>query len=209
MHFKKLHCAVKTWHFIIQSCPILGGAQRGHICHVHIFSLLKALKSLNMKLRGTLESFCQMPWFCRRGQGGSENAKGSQRCGPGTHEPSHPLWLLGTSASCCLQVQIWHLVIWEPRTERQVLEKRKASLAKEASDSREKVDSCPKETAPQLLRFARKLHGQKGRAEERLVGCMLSSWTLSWWVGGEGTWTQHHQPSGSNWSGVFVLVGST
>lgn len=76
-------------------------------------------------------------------------------------------------------MQIWHLVIWEPRTERQVLEKRKASLAKEASDSREKVDSCPKETAPQLLRFARKLHGQKGRAEERLVGCMLSSWTLS------------------------------
>ena len=35
-----------------------------------------------------------------------------------------------------------------------------------------------------------------------------SSWTFFWLVGGDVMESQHHQPSGSNWSGVCVLVGS-
>ena len=37
---------------------------------------------------------------------------------------------------------------------------------------------------------------------------MISSWIFLWLVGGEVSRGQHHQPSGSNWSGVYVLVGS-
>ena len=37
---------------------------------------------------------------------------------------------------------------------------------------------------------------------------VVSSQTFFWLVGGEATGNQHHQPSGSNWSGVYVLVGS-
>ena len=37
---------------------------------------------------------------------------------------------------------------------------------------------------------------------------MVSSRTFCWLVGVEVSWSQHHWPSGSNWSGVFVLVGS-
>ena len=35
---------------------------------------------------------------------------------------------------------------------------------------------------------------------------MISSWTFFWLVGGEVSRSQHHQPSGSNWSGVCVLL---
>ena len=45
-------------------------------------------------------------------------------------------------------------------------------------------------------------------AVERVVGCMVSSWTFLWLVGGEGTGDQQHQISGSNLSGVSVLVVS-
>ena len=31
-------------------------------------------------------------------------------------------------------------------------------------------------------------------------------WTFLSWVGGEVTGNQHHQPSGSNWSGIYMLV---
>ena len=52
----------------------------------------------------------------------------------------------------------------------------------------------------------------KGEVRERATGCLISSWTFFWLVGGEVTgwyfWSQHHQPSGSNWSGVSVLVVS-
>ena len=37
---------------------------------------------------------------------------------------------------------------------------------------------------------------------------VISSWTFFWLVGGEVIGTQHYQPSGSNRSGVSVLVGS-
>ena len=37
---------------------------------------------------------------------------------------------------------------------------------------------------------------------------MVSSWTFFWLVGGEVIRSQHHQPSGSNWSGVYGLAGS-
>ena len=40
------------------------------------------------------------------------------------------------------------------------------------------------------------------------VGCMIRLWTFLWLVGGEVIGSQHHQPSGSNWSGVSKLLGS-
>ena len=40
------------------------------------------------------------------------------------------------------------------------------------------------------------------------VGCMISWWTFFWLVGGEVIRSQHHQPSGSNWSGISMFVGS-
>ena len=43
--------------------------------------------------------------------------------------------------------------------------------------------------------------------EMGVVGCVISSWTF-WLVGGEIIGSQHHQPSGSKQSGVYMLVGS-
>ena len=37
---------------------------------------------------------------------------------------------------------------------------------------------------------------------------VISSWTFFWWVGCEVIGSQLHQPSGSNRSGVYMLVGS-
>ena len=37
---------------------------------------------------------------------------------------------------------------------------------------------------------------------------MVSSWTFFWLVGGEVYGSEHHYHSGSNWSGVWLLVGS-
>ena len=37
---------------------------------------------------------------------------------------------------------------------------------------------------------------------------MISSWIFFWLVSGEVSESQHHQPSGSNWSAVYMLVGS-
>ena len=48
----------------------------------------------------------------------------------------------------------------------------------------------------------------KDRVKERVVGYVISSWTFFLLVGGEVIRRQHHQPSGSNWSGVYMLVGS-
>ena len=42
----------------------------------------------------------------------------------------------------------------------------------------------------------------------RVVGYVISLWTLFWLAGDEVIRSQHHQP-GSNWPGVYVLVGST
>ena len=39
------------------------------------------------------------------------------------------------------------------------------------------------------------------------MGCVISSWTFFLLVSGEVVRSQHHQPSGSNWSGVYLLVG--
>ena len=39
------------------------------------------------------------------------------------------------------------------------------------------------------------------------MGCVISSWTSFLLVGGEVVRSQHHQPSGSNWSGVYMFVG--
>ena len=44
---------------------------------------------------------------------------------------------------------------------------------------------------------------------ERVAGYVIRSWTFFWLVDGEVTGSQHHQPFGSSWSGVYVLVGST
>ena len=38
---------------------------------------------------------------------------------------------------------------------------------------------------------------------------VISSWIFSWLVDGEVIWSQHHQPSTSNPSGVYMLVGCT
>ena len=43
---------------------------------------------------------------------------------------------------------------------------------------------------------------------EWVVGCVTSSWTFFWLVGGEVIRSQYHQPSGSKWPGICVLVGS-
>ena len=37
---------------------------------------------------------------------------------------------------------------------------------------------------------------------------VISSWTFFWWVGGEVSRSQHHQPTVSRQLGVYVLVGS-
>ena len=39
------------------------------------------------------------------------------------------------------------------------------------------------------------------RVRERVVGCMISSWTLSWLVSDKVIRSQHHQPFSSSWSG--------
>ena len=52
--------------------------------------------------------------------------------------------------------------------------------------------------------------GFKGKVRERVVGNVFSSCTVFWLVGGEVTrWShrsQHYQPSGSSWSGGYVLT---
>ena len=45
----------------------------------------------------------------------------------------------------------------------------------------------------------------KDRARERVADCVTSSWTFSRLVDGEVIRSQHHQPSGSNWSRVYKL----
>ena len=47
----------------------------------------------------------------------------------------------------------------------------------------------------------------KDRVREGSCGvCEISSWTFFLWVGGEVIGSQHHQPSGSNHSGAYMLV---
>ena len=48
----------------------------------------------------------------------------------------------------------------------------------------------------------------RDRAREGVMKCVISSWIFFWMVGGEVTGNQHHRPSGSSWSGVYVLVGN-
>ena len=48
----------------------------------------------------------------------------------------------------------------------------------------------------------------KDEVREKVLGCVISSWTFFRLVGGEVIGTQHHQPSGSNWSRVYVLVAN-
>ena len=48
----------------------------------------------------------------------------------------------------------------------------------------------------------------KDRAMERVAECVISLWAFFWLVGGELIRSQHLQPSGSNRSAVYVLVGS-
>ena len=54
--------------------------------------------------------------------------------------------------------------------------------------------------------FQEKVH--KDRVRERGFGCVISSWTFVWLVDGDVIGSQHHQPSGFNCSGVYVLMGS-
>ena len=49
----------------------------------------------------------------------------------------------------------------------------------------------------------------KGWIKEGVVGCVISSWTFFWLVGGEVIGSQCHQPSGFNWPGVYLLVRYT
>ena len=48
----------------------------------------------------------------------------------------------------------------------------------------------------------------KDRVREGSLGCVISVWTFFSLAGGEVTGNKHHQPPGSNSSGVYVLVGS-
>ena len=43
---------------------------------------------------------------------------------------------------------------------------------------------------------------------EGIVGCVISPWVLFWLCGGKVIRSQPHQPSGSNQSGVYLLVCS-
>ena len=48
----------------------------------------------------------------------------------------------------------------------------------------------------------------KDRVREGSLGYVISVWTFFSLAGGEVTGNKHHQPPGSNSSGVYVLVGS-
>ena len=45
----------------------------------------------------------------------------------------------------------------------------------------------------------------KDSVREKVLGCVISSWPFFWLVGGKVIGSQHHQPSGSSQSGVYVL----
>lgn len=44
--------------------------------------------------------------------------------------------------------------------------------------------------------------------EGGVVWCGISSWTFFLLFSGEVIMSQHHQPSGFNWTGVYMLEGS-
>ena len=48
----------------------------------------------------------------------------------------------------------------------------------------------------------------RDRVREGVMKCVISSWRFFWMVGGEVTGSQHHRPSGSSWSGVYMLMGN-
>ena len=48
----------------------------------------------------------------------------------------------------------------------------------------------------------------KVRVMERVLGCMISLWPFFWLVGGEVVGCQHPQHSGSNLSGIYVLMSA-
>ena len=48
----------------------------------------------------------------------------------------------------------------------------------------------------------------KGFWRQGVAGCVISSWTFFWLIGGKVIGSQHHQLSGSNWSGIYVVVGN-
>ena len=59
-------------------------------------------------------------------------------------------------------------------------------------------------------RKAQTPHGFQGKAyKDRERGRVAGVWTAFWLAGGEVIGSQHHQPSGSSWSGISVLVGNT
>lgn len=58
-----------------------------------------------------------------------------------------------------------------------------------------------------LIRLSHPGVGRGGLTVLKRQG-MISSRAFFWMVGGEVTGSQHHQPSGSNQSGVYMLVGS-
>ena len=101
---------------------------------------------------------------------------------------------LGSVCPCIVKPIYWHLV----------MVKKKYSVYCRAP-SKEYGKRIPKR--PNLPDgFQGKVF--KDRVRERVSVYLISSWTFFWLVGGEVIGSQHHQPSGPNWSGVYVLVVS-
>ena len=70
-----------------------------------------------------------------------------------------------------------------------------------------------KESQQLVLKRPKLLNGFQGKAfkdrvRERVAGCVISSWTFFALVACEVIGSQHHQPSGSSWSGVYMLAGN-
>ena len=92
----------------------------------------------------------------------------------------------------------------------------KAKLLTRGSDERKHSIYCraPRKESQQLeLKRPELLDGFQGevfkdRVREGSLGCVISLRTFFSLAGGEVTGSKHHQPSGSNRAGVYVLVGS-
>ena len=78
--------------------------------------------------------------------------------------------------------------------------------------SRKELYCFARQSGPQWANALKTVNPDQERVVRRLKVFkkegMISSWTFFWLVGGEVIGSEHHQPSGSNPSGVYGLAGS-
>ena len=102
---------------------------------------------------------------------------------------------LGPLAWCTAKAVCWHWVVMKEST---------AFIAGPSKENGQLVVKRPKLPSDFWQRVS------KGKVKESVSGCLISSWTFFWLVGGEVTrWyfgSQHHQ-LGSKPPGVYVLCG--